>query len=288
MSLHVIIFRLFLTWLLVVVVSLQSAFATAEVLDFMSAILAGAQNTCQVECSERTGGYQVPIGMEEGTDQCIIRVNDEFAWAFFELCGNYHISVEEPYRVQPSKETVDDRFVTLWMEVNAPFGEDGTVWFDGICLTIGDSNENIAPNPAFCISMDKDAWDSRENPIVQQYPEFPVCVRGVSDYADCNTMEGIVQDESKFSSQSLRVDVKADYRYHTYIDYLHFIDLTNLPIGTEVNASVYVKIEGDVQVRLGLDFRDTVDSDPDKMLNGKIIQFSEDGEHSLDWTLLTL
>lgn len=300
---QLIAFNLFLYFISPVYGLLDSevSLADEDIINFVPAILAGVKTReeCQSNCADRRGGYQVPFGLEQGASECILRTNIKYyplppphtydLKAYFELCGNYHVSVPEPYHVLPEKESYDDRYLTLWMEVNAPFNQDGTVWFDSVCLVVGDSDENHAPNSAFCINMDDDGWDSKENIIEQQYPEHEVCKRGISDYANCNTMEGFVNDEHSPSHRSLRVDVKSGYRYHTYIDYKHFVDLNNYPIGTKIKASVYVRINGDVQVRLGMDFRKAIeDGLPQKMVNGKIIQLNADGSYSMDRTLLTL
>ena len=242
---------------------------------------------CEVNCNVSDTGYQISSILEDGSAPCIIRNNTIYEQAFFELCGNDHKSIPDKYRVEPKKESDYDRYITLWIEVNAPWGVDGTVWFDGICLTIGENKtQNFAPNPAYCEGL-SNKWESKVNPMSSRYPEYEVCSMENVD-KNCTAWEGIDTTNSKYSTKSLKVKIKSGHRYHTFINYQNFIDLNNYDNGTEINASVWVKIEGDVQVRLGLDFRDTVDSEPDKMVNGKIIQFPINGPFSMDWTLLKL
>lgn len=204
---------------------------------------------------------------------CSGKSNPTYHVNYFEKCG----SAEQPI-TNGNEETV-----TLWFEVDLPFSSNGKAWIDDIYLERSDMpGVNLLSNPSF--DSNNTNWSHNENAM---------CL--ASDYFCSNltefTQNGIwSSDNIVFHSgpPSLAANMALlGQGYQTHIFQSPLISINGIQGGIEFRAHAYVKVEGDAQVRLGLDFREA-NVNPSNTLagiravNGRIIQ------GATDWTLLNL
>lgn len=210
---------------------------------------------------------------KNSSNPCRGRENPRYHISYFEICGNS----EKP--VSNGRE----KTVTLWFEVDSPFSPIGKVWVDDIYLERSDSpGVNLLSNSSLDSSLL--FWPHHENAMC--LAEDTWC-QNITEF----TRDGIWSlDGSVFHSvpSAARADIGLlGQGYQTHIFQYPLINIEGIPAGVEFRAHAFVKIEGDAQVRLGIDFREA-EVDPSnpragiRAVNGRIIQ------GATDWIKLNL
>ncbi|MGE0086518.1 MAG: hypothetical protein AB7S75_19090 [Desulfococcaceae bacterium] len=225
-----------------------------------------------IDLKEAVFALQVVAGIRNQSSVCQKRFNNIYHESYFELCG----TGGEPV----SKD--NDISLSLWAEVNSPFSGGGIVWFDDFYLISDDGSiKDIIPNPSF--TQNFEGWKHLENTLCPA--EIIWC--GYITYINVPGLDWEIDNSVYYSKPcSVKVTVpKEGYQTHAFL--YPSISMNNIPYGTRFKASALVKIEGDLQVRIGIDFTDSSGFIV-RSVSGEVIQLNPQYETAKDWTLVKL
>ena len=219
------------------------------------------------------GGGSSNSGSENavGTGSCLNITNPTYHINYFETCGNANQPVS----------AADYQSVAIWFEVDSTNSDTGKVWIDDLYLERSDfPGVNLINNPSF----ESGLWPAKNNALCLAADTF---CRNIIESNDLFVWS-IDQAVYYSGSQSVVADMsKLGLGYQTHIFQLVPFD-GGIRSGVVFKAHAMIKIEGNVQVRLGIDFRGT-SIDPANprasifsAVNGLVIRGTTNGWRRID------
>lgn len=176
-----------------------------------------------------------------------------------------------------------EKSITVWLEVDSPNASTGRVWVEDIYLERSDRpGVNLVANPSF----ESGLWLHHENTMCLASDTW---CRNIVEFDNPSIWS---LDASTFLSghaSAVANIAPLGQGYQTHIYAYPLLDITGIPAGVTFKASAYLKIENNLQARLGLDFREA-DVNPAntreniRAVNGTILR----GSTNSNWVKLSL
>lgn len=203
---------------------------------------------------------------------CVGRSSLKYHQSYFQICGSEDDDpiIREPYR-----------WAVVWYEVTTPFGSGGEACFDDFSLKVEGKNESLIPSDHTKWAR----WDHAGGTLcsAQDVECKNLVLTRLSDPGKWG--EGVGVSSSSGKSLCVKVDGGGKHTHAWVLQKpFNLLSLEGIPEGTIMMASVMVRMTGDIQTRIGIDFFDNKDSRQARRraINGHILQ----GPH--EWTLLKL
>lgn len=143
-----------------------------------------------------------------------------------------------------------EKSVTVWLEVDSPNSTSGRVWVDDIYLERSDMpGINLAINPSF----ESGLWLHHENRMCLATDTW---CRNIIEFDNTNvwSLDATSYTSGRVSAVANMASLGQGYQTHIYAYPL--IDISGIPAGITFRSSAYLKIDGNLQARLGIDFRE--------------------------------
>lgn len=197
----------------------------------------------------------------------------------------YHISYYETAgNAEQPVTTGAESTITVWFEVDSPETKDGRVYVDDLHLERSDMpGVNLASNPSFEAGL----WSGRKNNAMTPWNGTWQPESDDGTLWTAWTLSGTAHSGSWSSCADMSVFPNNGYQTHFFLYPL--LDIQGIRPGITFRAHAYVRIVGNVQARLGIDFRNSGVNQTDPRLgiravNGMYLRGDTGGQ----WVLLNL
>ncbi len=201
-------------------------------------------------------------GLENGpsssVSSCTNITNPMYHINYFENCGN----AEQPV----SKGT--ESSVTVWVEMDSPNTSSGKLWVDDIYLERSDMpGVNLTANSSF----ENGLYEHRENAMCLS---TDIACRNIVETIDSRiwSLDATTYRSGRYSAAADITPLGQGFQTHIFAP---LIPISGIRSGVTFKASAYVKVEGNVQIRVGIDFRDSTGAI--RAVNGLILRGNTNG-----------